>query len=888
VVSEIKRGVPPKLSIPSRSTSNIFYDEKNRYYVLGSKVGVRSAASMKQVKKFAQLLCAADFAKELIRNKKFATLREMYYTAEGWETGPFVDQGESDLIIEDLEATFGLKREDLGLTPEEDGAAVYGQLVVREGDVVIDATRAGRAGYTIPPTIDDVEFLKCKAKRVIAIETMGMYHRLVQEEAWKKFDALIVGLKGQAARATRRFLKRAHDELGLPVHIFCVDGDEPIFVERNGGAAYLKIRDVVEDFNLGVGLKALSVDEKGKVAAKEIVNATVHEVSGYMYEIILEGGYGIKVTGDHSLIVLDRHCLKPKPARELRNGDLVAMCFGVPGPRKTIDKINLIELIRKEDPTLFKSLRLVTGKGKTKPLSKLVEEIPIGGKLRWRKSKLNFPIKVEVTPEFCRLLGYYAAEGNVGNTCTLSFNSGETENIEDAAACIKSVWGCNAYLHKPHPTEIQIHFGGIFLAKILEHIFKVGKGACSKRVPWIIFNVPDELKIEFLRGYFRGDGRFDAKKNSSLTIWAKTVSRELASGIIFLISQLGGFASIQYPKIENGCQRAYLINISNRITLNILSRVVEDLGGDVKGVSVKAPFVERFPTEVLLPLRPVLRHLFHGVLEKKYPPASWKDKRISYRRIKRLISSPIITKTSKLTKAISLLDQNTFTSDELTERVNTMFNPPMSKGSVRSVLNYLRRHGVVRRVGKKGTLNTYASTERIAGFEEGLQFLKFIRTLIENKISLVPIKEIKKEWVDTTVYDIEVADAHTFVGGLGPIIQHNCDGDPFGFHIAMVIISGSAKLAYINHELAVPDAQFLGVTASDIVDYDLPTDKLRELDIGRLKQLQRDPRYSSDFWQGEIKRMLELGRKAEQQAFAKYGLSYVVKEYLPAKLGLKD
>jgi DNA topoisomerase-6 subunit A len=34
--------------------------------------------------------------------------------------------------------------------------------------------------------------------------------------------------------------------------------------------------------------------------------------------------------------------------------------------------------------------------------------------------------------------------------------------------------------------------------------------------------------------------------------------------------------------------------------------------------------------------------------------------------------------------------------------------------------------------------------------------------------------------------------------------------------------------------------------------------------------------------------MLELGKKAEQQAFSKYGLSYVVKEYLPAKLGLKS
>lgn len=224
IIDDIQKACPPKLKIPSRGTSNIIYDEGHRYFVLGPHYGVRSAGSMKQVKKFAQLLCTADFARELVENGKFATLREMYYTAEGWDAGPFSDQGESDMIIEDLEVTFGLKREDLGLTPEEDGAAVYGQLVLSENGVVIDATKAGRGGYTIPPTIDDVKFLKCKAKRVIAVETMGMYHRLVQEQAWKKFDALIVGLKGQAARATRRFLKRTHDELGLPVYLNC-DGD---------------------------------------------------------------------------------------------------------------------------------------------------------------------------------------------------------------------------------------------------------------------------------------------------------------------------------------------------------------------------------------------------------------------------------------------------------------------------------------------------------------------------------------------------------------------------------------------------------------------------------------------------------------------------------------
>ncbi len=224
VLQELREGRPPKLRIPSRGTSNIVYDEEHGYYVLGPRYEVRSASSMAQVKKFAQTLCVADFCRELVKAGKFATLREMYYTAEGWETGPFRDQDESDLLVEDLEAMLGVKREDLALMPEEDGAAVFGELVLREGEVTIDATKAGRGGYTIPPTIDEVEFVRCRAKRVIAVETMGMYHRLLQEEAWKKFDALIVGLKGQAARATRRFLKRANEELGLPVYLFC-DGD---------------------------------------------------------------------------------------------------------------------------------------------------------------------------------------------------------------------------------------------------------------------------------------------------------------------------------------------------------------------------------------------------------------------------------------------------------------------------------------------------------------------------------------------------------------------------------------------------------------------------------------------------------------------------------------
>lgn len=224
ILDLIEKKEPPRIVVPSRSTSNIQFDKENRFYTLGQKTSTRTAANMRQVKKFAQTMCAAEFCISLIEAGKSATLREMYYTSEGWDTGGFADQGRSDKIVEDLESAFGVKREDLCLLPEEDGASIFGELTVNETGMKIKATEAGRAGYTIPPTIDDIEFIECKAKRVLAVETMGMYHRLVQEKAWDKFDSLIVALKGQPARATRRFLKRTNEELGLPIYVF-TDGD---------------------------------------------------------------------------------------------------------------------------------------------------------------------------------------------------------------------------------------------------------------------------------------------------------------------------------------------------------------------------------------------------------------------------------------------------------------------------------------------------------------------------------------------------------------------------------------------------------------------------------------------------------------------------------------
>ena len=110
------------------------------------------------------------------------------------------------------------------------------------------------------------------------------------------------------------------------------------------------------------------------------------------------------------------------------------------------------------------------------------------------------------------------------------------------------------------------------------------------------------------------------------------------------------------------------------------------------------------------------------------------------------------------------------------------------------------------------------------------------------------------------------------------------DGDPWSFRIFASIAYGAIKTAHISEYLATPSASFLGITASDILNYDLPTDDLTPQDAKALRDIQTDPRFGDRFWRDEVELMLEVGKKAEQQALAKYGLDYVTDAYLPEKI----
>jgi DNA topoisomerase-6 subunit A len=115
------------------------------------------------------------------------------------------------------------------------------------------------------------------------------------------------------------------------------------------------------------------------------------------------------------------------------------------------------------------------------------------------------------------------------------------------------------------------------------------------------------------------------------------------------------------------------------------------------------------------------------------------------------------------------------------------------------------------------------------------------------------------------------------------------DCDPYGFtNIYRTLKVGSGNAAHVNRFLCVPRARFLGVTPQDIVDFGLEdaTHPLSSTDVKRAQDaLQNDPFIKSHpEWVAAIRQMLDMGVRAEQQALAKWGLNYVIEEYLPRKL----
>lgn len=218
----------PKMAFPIRALNNVSYDSKKGFFQIGDRVKSRTL-TFNTVKTFAQTLRMVSESKKLIETDDIASKREVYYVSKGWGAAKFDEQPESDTVMDDIEAYFGVNREQLRFMPEEKGGDVMGKLVIIDQDpgtgrdIEIDCMRFGSGAYSIPTLVEHLNF-KTSAKFILVIETAGAFQRLVKHNFADTFNCILISMGGVPTRACRRFIRKLSDDMKLPVYAF-TDGD---------------------------------------------------------------------------------------------------------------------------------------------------------------------------------------------------------------------------------------------------------------------------------------------------------------------------------------------------------------------------------------------------------------------------------------------------------------------------------------------------------------------------------------------------------------------------------------------------------------------------------------------------------------------------------------
>jgi DNA topoisomerase-6 subunit A len=320
VVQYAERSRAPQFEVPSRSLSNVKYNQSRRIIEMGSGTNRRELFNLGQAKSFMQTVLVGSKCKGLIEQGKTASIRQIFYlckhTIKGTSENTFDQQEECDPIIEDVEVMMNTLREELHVFASNRGTMV-GNITINDSGDVIDCSRMGSGGYSIPSIVepDVIEFTKCDAKFILHVEKDTVWRRFNEDKFWKEHNCILTHGGGQPPRGVRRLLSRLHHELKLPV--YCLLDNDPwgyyiysVLKQGSINLAYESARMAIPDARyLGLRSKdyeACELPESVKINLNEQDIKRANQIKSYPWfekkkawqkeiELMLKNGFKLEV-----------------------------------------------------------------------------------------------------------------------------------------------------------------------------------------------------------------------------------------------------------------------------------------------------------------------------------------------------------------------------------------------------------------------------------------------------------------------------------------------------------------------------------------------------------------------------------------------------------------
>jgi DNA gyrase subunit B len=157
-----------------------------------------------------------------------------------------------------------------------------------------------------------------------------------------------------------------------------------------------------------------------------------------------------------------------------------------------------------------------------------------------------------VTRELLWFLGWYVAEGTLSaHQVSLNLGAKDEPFLAELSAAVAAVFGETPRLYRdPDSHGLKFYFHSVAAARLL-HAWGLSGRAHEKKLPDILFDLPEELQRAFLEGYFLGDGTI-GRYHLSMT----TNSPDLKDGLLYLFGQLGLLVTVtRYEPSEMGTIR---------------------------------------------------------------------------------------------------------------------------------------------------------------------------------------------------------------------------------------------------------------------------------------------------------------------------------------------
>ncbi|MFX1455767.1 MAG: hypothetical protein ACFFDB_10375 [Promethearchaeota archaeon] len=219
VLEKIYTSGRPSIELPSRSGTNIIWDEENDLLLLGKQIMEKQFHTLTSVADITRLMRVLEVVNELLNEDIHATKREIFYT----DVNLFQEQKNSDKSIEDVATMLYTTRNSTHIVAAPKGTCV-GRLRIRDRNDIIDLEGLGSGGWTISPMLDKIDIIESDAEFILVIEKDAAMMRLAEARFWRKYPCILLTAQGVGNVAVRMFLKRLSKELNLPVFSL-VDSD---------------------------------------------------------------------------------------------------------------------------------------------------------------------------------------------------------------------------------------------------------------------------------------------------------------------------------------------------------------------------------------------------------------------------------------------------------------------------------------------------------------------------------------------------------------------------------------------------------------------------------------------------------------------------------------